>query len=448
MTLRLADKWIWDFWLVREGGRHHVFYLQAPRALEQSALRHENASIGHAISGDLRSWQVLPDALYPGPEGSWDDLATWTGSVIDHDGRWYMLYTGISRAEHGLVQRIGLACSDDLIRWEKHPANPVLEADPAWYDLLDHTRWRDQSWRDPWVFRGPSEGWFHVLVTARSKLGAPDAAGVVGHARSRDLVEWEVLPPVTAHGDFAQVEVPQLVRLNGRYEILVSCLAEDHSRERRRRLGRDGQTGTFVFSARRCSAPTHSRTARSRHRTARWERSTRESSSSRSTGAWRFMAFRGDGDRDFLGELTDPLPIREDDDGAHRGHVPDHHDGGRSLIIAPEITSLIDWGSDVDERHRHLSLPELRQVLRRELDDELRRRGVVVERVAAVTEHAAAVEGGTIRRSALCAARRRTASGVPAPARRRLRIRHGRLARQRRQVRAHLSRRRVRGRDR
>lgn len=26
-------------------------------------------------------------------------------------------------------------------------------------------------------------------------------------------------------------------------------------------------------------------------------------------GEWRFMAFRGDGDRDFLGELTDPWPI-------------------------------------------------------------------------------------------------------------------------------------------
>ena len=315
MAFRLPDKWVWDFWLARDRGDHHLFYLQAPRSLGGPALRHQNASIGHAISSDLRSWQVLPDALHPGPAGSWDDLATWTGSAIAHDGRWYMLYTGISRSEGGLIQRIGLAVSDDLLHWEKHPANPVLEADPRWYDLLDRTRWRDQSWRDPWLFRDPDDGSFHALITARSRLGRPDGAGVVGHARSLDLVDWEVLPPMTPHGEFAQVEAPQLVRLNGRYQILVSCLAEDHSRERLERQGTPGRTGTFAFSADELFGPY----------------STADGPIAASDGPlgvlyagklvelepgdWRFMAFRGDGDRDFLGELTDPLPLGEDADG-------------------------------------------------------------------------------------------------------------------------------------
>ena len=221
MALRLRDKWIWDFWLVRRGEEHHIFYLQAPRTLEQPSLRHHHASIGHAVSHDLRTWRVLPDALAPGPEGSWDDLATWTGSTIGHNGRWYMLYTGINRSEQGLIQRIGLAVSDDLISWEKHPANPVLEADPRWYELLDLDRWYDLSWRDPWLFQHPDSEFFHALITARSPQGAPDGAGIVGHARSRDLVDWEVLPPLTLPGEFAQVEAPQLVSVDGRYAILV-----------------------------------------------------------------------------------------------------------------------------------------------------------------------------------------------------------------------------------
>jgi hypothetical protein len=32
-------------------------------------------------------------------------------------------------------------------------------------------------------------------------------------------------------------------------------------------------------------------------------------------GVWYFMAFRGDGDRSFTGELTDPLPVRYHHDG-------------------------------------------------------------------------------------------------------------------------------------
>lgn len=249
MTLRLDDKWVWDFWFASRQNEHHIFYLQAPRSLGDPELRHRHASIGHSVSTDLRHWDVLADALHPGEPGAWDDIATWTGSVINIDGRWQMLYTGISSIDGGLIQRIGLASSDDLIHWHKYEGNPVLEADPRWYETLDLSRWRDQSWRDPWLFRDGGDDFIHVLITARSPIGPADAAGVVAHARSRDLLTWEVLPPVTAPGDFAQVEVPQLIPVDDGYRLLVSCLAEDHSHDRLDRVGGIGQTGTFVFSS-------------------------------------------------------------------------------------------------------------------------------------------------------------------------------------------------------
>ena len=141
MTLRLPDRWLWDFWFARDGDDVHVFYLQAPRALGDPELRHVNATIGHAVSRDLRDWRILPDALGPGAPGAFDDLATWTGSIVEHDGRWMLLYTGVSRAEGAGAQRIGLASSADLLRWERH--GMVLEADPRWYE--------PPAWRDPWV---------------------------------------------------------------------------------------------------------------------------------------------------------------------------------------------------------------------------------------------------------------------------------------------------------
>jgi beta-fructofuranosidase len=73
MTLRLPDKWVWDFWLAQDGPDYHIFYLQAPRLLGDPGLRHWNVSIGHAVSPDLRNWRVLPDALHPGSSGDWDD---------------------------------------------------------------------------------------------------------------------------------------------------------------------------------------------------------------------------------------------------------------------------------------------------------------------------------------------------------------------------------------
>jgi beta-fructofuranosidase len=312
MALRLPDKWVWDFWLARDT-RHHVFYLQAPRSLGRSELRHHSASIGHAVSSDLRTWEVLPDALHPGSAGSWDDLATWTGSVVEHAGRWHMLYTGINSSERGLIQRIGLATSDDLINWTKHPANPVLEADSRWYELLDLSRWRDQSWRDPWLFTDPGDGTVACLITARSPDGDPDGAGVVARARSSDLVHWDVLPPVTEPGEFAQVECPQLVAVNDRHLLLYSCHAEDHSAARVGRLGDRGPTGTYVFSSPEKHgpyAPSDSPiTAPDPTLGPLYAGKLVETQPEQ----WQFMAFRGAGNDHFLGELSDPLPVRFDD---------------------------------------------------------------------------------------------------------------------------------------
>ena len=322
MTLRLPDKWVWDFWEIQHGPEHHLFYLQAPRALEAPESRHHHASIGHAVSDDLRNWTVLPDALHPGSDGSWDDLATWTGSTIEHEGRWYMLYTGIGRRDEGLIQRIGLAVSDDLVSWVKHPGNPVLEADSRWYDLLDLSRWRDQSWRDPWLIKHPEDGSFHSLITARSPRGASDGAGVVGHARSLDLTEWEVLPPVTEPGEFAQVEAPQLVAADGQYALLVSAQADDHSQERIERLGAPGETGTFVFASNEMfgpyTLPGGSIVPPDGPLGPLYAGKILE----RKPGRYEFMAFRGDGDRDFLGDLIDPLPIGFDDKGQISVRLP------------------------------------------------------------------------------------------------------------------------------
>jgi len=329
MTLRLEDKWVWDFWFAVDGDEYHVFYLQAPRSLGSPNLRHRHASIGHAVSTDLRTWSVLPDAVLPGTPGSWDDLAVWTGSVIRRGDTWYMFYTGISSRDQGRVQRIGLAVSQDLIAWRKHPANPVLEADPRWYELLDLSRWRDQSWRDPWVFYVREDDSFHLLVTARVPYGPPDEAGVVGHAQSADLVNWTVLPPLTQPGEFAQAEVPQLVYYHDTYALLVSCLAEDHSRKRRAEMREVAQTGTFVAYASDFRGPYTC-----------FEGPLVPADNPlgplyagkllRAGDQWWYFAFRGDDSREFHGELIDPLRVGQTASSRlavehPRGLV--HHDG-------------------------------------------------------------------------------------------------------------------------
>ncbi len=245
MTLRLDDHWIWDFWIITHGGEHHAFFLKAPKSIGDPDARHWNVSIGHAVSTDLHHWTVVADALAPPPTEAWDDKSTWTGSVIEHDGRWVMLYTGTSHADDGLVQRVGMATSDDLHHWERAP-EPVLTADPEHHEILDLDMWHDQAWRDPWMYDDPTDGHVHVFLTARANHGERYDRGVIGHARSRDLVTWEMLPPITAPPGFGQLEVPQLVALDERWYMLFASDLETQG-EGRRTAG--AGTGTYYLVA-------------------------------------------------------------------------------------------------------------------------------------------------------------------------------------------------------
>ena len=108
MSFRLPDHWVWDHWIVDDGVMYHLFFLRASCALHDPERRHMNASMGHAVSADARTWELMPDALVHSEGPTFDDRAIWTGStVVKPDGSLRVFYTGISRAEAGMVQRIG-----------------------------------------------------------------------------------------------------------------------------------------------------------------------------------------------------------------------------------------------------------------------------------------------------------------------------------------------------
>jgi beta-fructofuranosidase len=308
VAFRLADDWVWDSWFADDGHEFHLFYLHAPRSLVQQHLRHINATIGHAVSSDLREWRVLPNALGPEPSGAWDDLATWTGSIVRRGDTWWMFYTGVSSLESGLVQRLGAATSPDLMTWTKHPRNPLSEADPRWYEQLDLDAWHDQAWRDPWVMADPDGEGFHALICARVPEGAPaDARGVIGHAWSPDLVSWECRPPLTEPGQFGHLEVPQVEVVDGTPVLLFSTARVHTSTVRKARLPEE-QTGTFVAIGESLLGPWDIAAARVMPVTDLYSaRLIRDRA-----GEWQVIGFIDGSERDeFAGELTDPIPFKE-----------------------------------------------------------------------------------------------------------------------------------------
>lgn len=253
------EHYLWDFWLVSphewrdQHALYHLFYLQAPRSLHDPNLRHGMATVGHAVSHDLRQWVRRGTVLETGRPGSWDDRAIWTGSVTIRENLAYMFYTALSNAEQVPVQRIGLAISADLTHWQRHPDNPLLEVDTHWYEPQSAGQGEVQTWRDPCVVYSSDEQAYYMFLSARVNEGPHDGRAVIGLARSTNLLSWEVLPPVSIPGDFTEMEVPQVVPLNGRYYLLF-CAAR-HAAARLSRTKGKGWVGTHYLVADKLTGP-------------------------------------------------------------------------------------------------------------------------------------------------------------------------------------------------
>ena len=308
--LTLPDAWAWDFWLADDGERHHLFYLRASRSLGDPELRHRAAGVGHAVSSDLRTWAARPDALVAAPPPAPDDLAIWTGCVVrPPGGPWHMFYTGTTDAGGHTVQTTCLATSPDLATWTRDPGNPLLRADPRWYETLGES-WPGENWRDPWVYPDPAGDGWHMLLTARARTGPEDDRGVVGAAWSPDLRRWEARPPRSAPGaGFGQLEVTQVEVVDGRAVLLFSCLRPELSAARAASV-RTG--GIWAVTA----APGEDPFDVARARLLVDDRFYVGKLVRERDGGWALLAFHNRGPDDaFVGAISDPMPVEMGPEG-------------------------------------------------------------------------------------------------------------------------------------
>lgn len=201
------------------------------------------------------------------------------------------------------MQRIGVATSTDLLSWTKRGPQAVVTSDGRWYQQFAETG-RTEAWRDPWVIRDPDGDGWHMVITASAREGPVDDRGVLGHARSADLTSWEVQPPLSEPGSgFTELEVPQIVVVEGKPLLLFNCLGPQLSPDRHQ-AGEQG--GVWVVRPDSLLGPyAVASAARLTDETLYVGKLVR-----RRDGTWVLLAFiNQDTDGVFVGSLSDPLEL-------------------------------------------------------------------------------------------------------------------------------------------
>ena len=261
-VLSLPDHWIWDSWIADDGERYHLFFLKAPRALEDPALRHTR---GHASATRPRptscDWDRPRGRARPRRDaGGWDDLALWTGSAVRGDdgsvadvlhGAQHRRRARRARPAH---RRRGVRRPAHLARVRRR--GRCVERRPA---LVPHAR-RDgtasETWRDPFVFRDPDGDGWHMLITARD----PDAPRLSRRrarprAQRTDLASWELRPPLSGGRPASgRSRCRRCAWSTGGRVLVFTCHPEEQSDARRADATACYSTWSVPATGGRCSA--------------------------------------------------------------------------------------------------------------------------------------------------------------------------------------------------
>lgn len=209
-----SDWEIGDVDVIVENGHYHLFHLIIPN----------HDYIAHAISPDGMSWRRIKNALFVGDPGDWDDDMLWTMNAVKEGDKYVMYYAGLQRQDRGVIQKIGMASSNDLINWGKSNQYglPLESRAPHYEDVQNNPR-KWLSFRDPFRFKHGEDT--YLLFCARQGIGPVSRRGCVGLMK---LVngKFELQKPLFSPLAYDDVECPSIVQMNGHY-YLIGSIRED-----------------------------------------------------------------------------------------------------------------------------------------------------------------------------------------------------------------------------
>jgi predicted GH43/DUF377 family glycosyl hydrolase len=156
--------------VIKDGSVYKLWY--------EGVDNQNTARIGYSTSSDGINWDINNNPVFsPGYNDAWDNEDVGNPCVIKEGSTYKMWYWGDNKFNE--IDQIGLALSDDGIKWQRAASNPVVAPD------------RGIWWQD-----GEGIGTPHVIRVNSGYVMAYHAADQIGNIRiglatSSDGVDWK-----------------------------------------------------------------------------------------------------------------------------------------------------------------------------------------------------------------------------------------------------------------
>ena len=195
--------------LIYYKGKYHFFYQYNPYYGFWDYMHW-----GHAMSEDLLHWEYLSLAL--APSEVYDDYmrgGCFSGSAIEHEGKLWLMYTGVANHGNGNVQTQCIAYSEDGVHFTKYEGNPVIMPPD---DVPAHL------FRDPKVWKHEDT---YYMVCGASRNERAQALLY----KSADLLHWDYVNVLAeSRGEWGYMwECPDFYPLGDKYVLTCSPMGAD-----------------------------------------------------------------------------------------------------------------------------------------------------------------------------------------------------------------------------
>ncbi len=184
-----------DSAIIERDGVWHVFSIHDCSPLVPSCTT-SSQGFRHYSSVDMFTWTDYGFVLAPTGTGA-EATEVWAPSIVEHDGTYYMFYTGVTRNAHNtLEQSIVFATSTDLMTWTRPANNTALNCDTvSWAYWNTSDSYDGAACRDPQVHWNDTAGVW--VMTYSTRLPDDGTAApwfvhpmVIAMAVSTNLTDW------------------------------------------------------------------------------------------------------------------------------------------------------------------------------------------------------------------------------------------------------------------
>ena len=193
---------------IYHNGYYHMFYQHNPYGDDWG-----NMHWGHVRSKDLATWERQPIALWPSKSLGEDHVFSGC-AVVNSKGELMLFYTSIGARKP--EQWVAIPDGDDLVKWKKHPKNPIMTEDL-------HGDVKVSEWRDPYIFKAGGKTHMVLGGNLNANKGGQGVVNVY-RAENEELTKWKYLGVLFQHPDkdVANVECPLFFPLGEKWVMITS----------------------------------------------------------------------------------------------------------------------------------------------------------------------------------------------------------------------------------